>query len=158
MALKLAIKVTFVLLFLQSLPQVPVMAQDPDKLDVEADTLDGGRINGVAFRKLIGNVKFTQKKTIIYCDSATLFPESNSMEAFGHVKIEDLEDSVTITSSTLYYDGNGRVAKLRDNVVYVDDSIQLYTDNLDYDMINKSAIYFDGGRVEDGTNILELIP
>lgn len=133
------------------------MAQDPDKLDVEAESLDGGRINGIAFRKLIGNVKFTQKNTIIYCDSATLFPESNSMEAFGHVKIEDLEDSVTITSNKLYYDGNGRVAELRNNVVYVDDSIQLYTDNLDYDMINKSAIYFNGGRVEDGTNILKSV-
>lgn len=157
--MKQAIKVTFVLVILHSLLQIQATAQDnqddPDKLDVKADQLSGGKKDGASFRKLIGNVMFTQKNTVIYCDSATLFPETNSMEAFGHVKIEDLEDSVTITSNKLFYDGNGRLAELRENVVYIDDSIQLYTENLDYDMINKSAIYFNGGRVEDGTNTLE---
>ncbi len=151
------IKVTLVFLFLYSLAVVPVFAQTPDKLEYVAKTLEGGRKDGVNYKKLIGNVKFTQKTTIIYCDSALAYDKKNSMEAFGHVRIEDLEDSVTITSNKLYYDGNGKVAELRGNVVYVDDSIQLYTDNLDYDMTNKSATYFKGGKIIDGINVLESI-
>lgn len=100
---------------------------------------------------------FTQEKTIIYCDSAFFYDETNHMEAYGHVRIEDMEDSVTITSNRLNYNGNGKVAELRGNVVYVDDSIKLYTDNLDYDMINKSAVYSKGGKIIDGVNILESV-
>jgi lipopolysaccharide export system protein LptA len=132
---------------------MPTYGQEQDKLDYEAKSLEGGK----TYKKLVGNVKFTQINTIIYCDSAFAYDQTNSMEAFGHVRIEDLEDSVTITSDKLYYDGNGRIAELRSNVIYVDDSIQLFTDNLDYDMTNKSATYFKGGKIIDGKNTLSSI-
>ncbi len=151
------IKVTFVFLILNTLVLPSVFAQQTDKLEYEAESLEGGRKNGQDYKKLIGKVKFTQKNTIIYCDSALAYDRTNSMEAFGHVRIEDLEDSVTITSNRLYYQGNGRIAELRGNVVYIDDSIRLFTDNLDYDMKNKSATYFNGGKIDDGVNILESI-
>ena len=153
--MKHALKVTFVFLFFQSLVFLPSYGQDHDKLEYEADVLEGGKKDGVGYQKLIGNVKITQKNTIIHCDTALVFENTNSMEAFGNVKIEDLEDSVIITSNTLYYDGDGRTAKLRGNVAYADDSIKLYTDNLDYDMINKSANYFNGGKIIEGTKTLE---
>lgn len=153
--LKQALKVTFVFLFIYSLVLFEVNAQTPDQLEYEALSLDGGEKDGRSFRKLVGKVKFTQKETIIYCDSAFFYAETNSMEAFGKVKIEDLKDSVTITSNYLLYEGNGRIAELRKNVVYVDDSIQLFTDNLDYDMTNKSATYFKGGKIVDSKNTLE---
>lgn len=155
--LKRALKVTFVFLFLYSLAFLPSFAQNPDKLNYEAESMEGGDKGGEDYKKLIGNVKFTQINTIIYCDSAFSYGNSNTLEAFGRVRIEDLEDSVTITSNRLFYNGNGKVAELRGNVVYVDDSIQLYTDNLDYDMANKSATYFDGGKIIDGINTLESV-
>ncbi len=153
--MKQNIKVTFVFIFLLCLPFAPALAQQTDKLQYESDVLEGGTKDGRQFKKLVGNVKFVQGKTTIYCDSAFAYDKTNSMEAFGHVRIVDMEDSVTITSEKLLYDGNGRLARLRNNVVYRDDSISLYTDNLDYDMINKSATYFDGGRIVDGINTLE---
>lgn len=149
--LKHTIKVTLVLLFLYTLVSSPSYGQQPDKLEYEAKSLEGGK----TYKKLIGEVKFTQKNMIIYCDSAFAYDKTNSMEAFGNVRIEDLEDSVTITSRKLFYDGNSKIAELRENVVYVDDSIRLYTDNLDYDMTNKSAKYFRGGKIIDGVNTLE---
>jgi lipopolysaccharide export system protein LptA len=152
--LKREIKVTFVFIILFSLSYFSAIAQNPDKLDYKAKVLEGGKKDGVSYKKLIGNVVFTQEKTIIYCDSATLFDKTNSMEAFGHVRIEDLEDSVTITSERLNYQGNGRMAELRGNVVYKDDSVRLYTDNLDYDMVNKSAVYFGGGKIMDDVNTM----
>ena len=155
--LKHVIKVTLVFLFLYGLVFLPCVAQNTDKLEYEAQSLEGGKKDGETYKKLVGKVKFTQKNTIIYCDSAFAYDKTNSMEAFGHVKIEDLEDTVTITSNKLFYDGNGRIAELRGNVVYVDDSIRLLTDNLDYDMTNKSATYFNGGKIFDGINTLESI-
>lgn len=153
-ALKTRIKVTLVFIILSGLTFIQSLAQNPDKLEYKAKILEGGVKDGVNYKKLIGNVVFTQQKTIIYCDSAIFYDKTNSTEAFGHVRIEDMEDSVTITSNRLFYDGNGRTARLRENVVYNDDSIRLYTNNLDYDMINKSATYFDGGRIEDGQNTM----
>jgi len=155
--LKRSIKVTLVFLIFSSLVYLQSNAQTPDKLEYESQSLEGGKKDGENYKKLVGKVKFTQKKTIIYCDSAFAYDKTNSMEAFGNVKIEDLEDSVTITSNSLFYQGNGRMAELRGNVVYVDDSIQLYSDNLDYDMTNKSATYFNGGKILDGVNTLESV-
>ena len=152
--LKREIKVTFVLLILFSHFSFVAFSQNTDRLEYKAKILEGGIKDGVSYKKLTGNVVFTQKNTIIYCDSAFFYDKTNSTEAFGNVRIEDLEDSVTITSKKLFYDGNGRIAQLRGDVVYVDDSISLYTDNLDYDMVNKSAIYFDGGRINDGINTM----
>jgi lipopolysaccharide export system protein LptA len=151
-ALKREIKVTFVFLILFCHTFFIASAQTTDRLEYKAKILEGGVKDGVNYKKLTGNVVFTQKKTIIYCDSAFFYDKTNSTEAFGRVRIEDLEDSVTITSKKLFYDGNGRTAQLRGDVVYVDDSIRLYTDNLDYDMVNKSAVYFGGGRINDGIN------
>jgi lipopolysaccharide export system protein LptA len=151
--LKHGIKVTFVFLIALFCNLLIVSAQNPDKLKYKADVLEGGK----TYKKLIGNVKFTQKNTIIYSDSAFFYDATNSTEAFGNVRIEDLEDSTTITADKLYYDGNGRIAELRGDVVYVDDSIRLFTDNLDYDMINKSASYFGGGRIIDDKSTMRSI-
>ncbi len=155
--LKHAIKVTLVFLFLHHLVHLPALAQNPVKLGYEAKSHVGGNKDGVSFHKLGGNVKFTQKNTIIYCDTAMFYDLTNTLEAYGNVRIEDFEDSVTITSNKLFYEGNGKVAKLRGNVVYDDDSIKLYTDDLDYDMTNKSAKYYKGGKILDGNSILESV-
>ena len=111
--MKYALKVTFVFLFFQGLVFLPSYGQNHDKLEYQADVLEGGKKDAVSYQKLFGNVKITQKNTIIHCDTALVFEKTNSMEAFGNVKIEDLEDSVTITSNTLYYEGDGKTAKLR---------------------------------------------
>ena len=65
--------------------------------------------------QLIGNVRFTHKNAIMYCDSAYLF-EDNSMKAYGNVKIVD-GDSLTMTGDSLFYNGNTQIAKVRGNVV-----------------------------------------
>jgi lipopolysaccharide export system protein LptA len=114
----------------------------------------GGQRDGENVVKLIDNVIFEHGSTLIYCDSAYIFRERQVLEAFGDVRINDREDSITITGDKLIYSGDERVAQLRGDVVYVDDSIQLFTDFLDYDMINKSATYFNGGRIIDNVNIL----
>ncbi|MTI30356.1 OstA-like protein [Xanthovirga aplysinae] len=120
-----------------------------------AESLKGGQRDGQRYRLLRRNVKFKQNTTLIYCDSAYFFDESNYIEAYGHVKIIDQEDKTTITSQKLFYDGNTKIAKLRDDVVYNDgDSLQLFTDILDYNKIKQEGTFYEGGKVIDAENVL----
>lgn len=125
------------------------------KVRVEhADFSEGGRMDGKRYFKVVGNVHFIQETMEIWCDSAFLYKNDNSLEAFGHIRVFDMLDSTTITSRRLIYNGNSQYANLRENVIYREDSIILYTDYLDYDIISKSANYFNGGKLHDGDNIL----
>jgi lipopolysaccharide export system protein LptA len=130
-----------------------VVALGQDKVKYKAEgTMEVFKRKGEKVQRLIDRVVFTQKTTTIYCDSAFFYRKSNSMEAFGRVRIVD--DSVTITSRELYYDGNTRLAKLRKNVVYVKGYNRLTTDNLDYDMDGEISHYYGGGKLKDSLNTL----
>lgn len=131
-----------------------VYGQSNVKLE-HADQLTFEREKG--YQKLSGNVVFTQNQTTIYCDSAYLYKERNSVEAFGKVKITE-GDSVTVTSRRLEYDGNTKKARLRNDVVFVKlATATLYTDQLDYDRPANLAYYFDGGRLVDSINTLTSV-
>jgi len=128
-----------------------LIAQKRVKLK-HSDQLEFNKKEG--YQKLIGNVVFTQNQTTIYCDSAYLYKDKNSIEAFGNVRITE-GDSVTVTGRKLEYDGNTKKAKLRNNVVFVKlNTATLYTDNLDYDRLSNVAVYFNGGRMVDSINTL----
>jgi lipopolysaccharide export system protein LptA len=132
---------------------LPAMAQRKVTLK-QADDLKGAVKDGNRFDRLIGNVILVHNKTTIYCDSAHLFSSTNSVEAFGRVRITE-GDSVTITAAKLEYDGNVQRAKLRRNVVFTKlSTATLYTDNLDYDRPVNQAYYFNGGRLVDSINVL----
>ena len=131
----------------------PASAQKKVRLE-RADRLEGGRKDGRRYDSFIGNVIFLHQNATIYCDSAILYRKENSLEAYGHVRIDD-GDSITVTSNTLIYDGNSRVAKLRSNVVFTKKTqMTLYTDFLDYDRVKEIAKYVNGGKIVDSTNVL----
>ncbi len=139
-----------ILILLVSLP-----ALSQKRIDlVNADEFEGGRKDGKRYNKFIGNVHFIQGSTEIWCDSAFLYKRQNSLEAYGHVKIFEMIDSVNITASRLEYDGDSKFANLRENVVYREDSVILTTDFLDYNIEDRSAFYFNKGKINDGENIL----
>lgn len=131
----------------------PAFSQRRVKIE-HSDYTEGGRVDGQRYFKVVGNVYFIQDNTNIWCDSAFLYRKENRLEAYGHIRIFDAIDSVTITSNRLEYDGDSQFANLRDNVVYKEDSVSLYTDFLDYDLFSKSAVFFNGGKINDGENIL----
>lgn len=129
----------------------PVMAQGPTKrIKYEADEIYEIRKDQV--RRLLGNVKFTQENTTVYCDSTYFFYRRNYLEGFGNVRIVD--DSTTITSKKLIYEGDERMSRLRTDVVYVRGERRLYTDFLDYHLDNEVANYFNKGKLIDTTNVL----
>lgn len=123
-----------------------------------SDALKGGKTaSGENFNRLIGNVVLTQQNTTIYCDSAHLYKKTNTVEAFGKVRITE-GDSVTVTAQSLIYEGNKRLAKLRRNVVFTKlATATLYTDFLDYDRIKNTAHYFNSGKLVDSVNTLTSV-
>ena len=110
----------------------------------------------MSYTSVKGDVKFTHKGTVFYCDSAVLAKKTNYLEAYGNVRI--IDDSVTITSGRLKYDGNNRIAQLRSNVVLTKlNQLQIFTDFLDYDRNTGIATYFNNGKVVDSTNVLNSV-
>jgi hypothetical protein len=74
-----------------------------------ADSLVGFEINGERARQLIGNVKLTHGKTIVTCNRAIQFLQSNKVSLQGDVVVHD--DSMSLyTQSGMYY-GEGKIAE-----------------------------------------------
>ena len=107
---------------------------------------------------LTGNVIFRHDSSFMYCDSAYLFESSNSLEAFGAVRMEQ-GDTLFVFGEYLFYDGNTRLAKIRHNVrmesIQSDSSIvTLFTDSLNYDRVEEIGYYLEGGMIVDEENEL----
>ena len=67
---------------------------------------------------LVGNVHFRHMGANLYCDSANFFQQTNSFEAFGHVKMLQ-GDTLKLFSDYAYYDGNAQIAQARYNILTV---------------------------------------
>ncbi len=105
-----------------------------------------------------GNVKFRQGGMFMWCDSAYYFSDLNSLDAFGHVKMEQ-GDTLFAYADVLYYDGDERFARLRcgptqKEVTLINRDVKLTTDSLDYNVGAEIGWYEYGGRLEDDVNTL----
>ena len=107
---------------------------------------------------LRGNVIFRHDDALMYCDSAYFYENSNSLDAFGHVRLIQ-GDTLQGFGEKLFYDGNTKLARLRRNVRLVhgregENPTVLTTDSLNYDRAASIAYYFHGGTVQDSLNTL----
>lgn len=105
-------------------------------------------------REFIGNVSFQHKGAILYCNTATQYELSNTIEAFGNIRIVQ-GDTLTVTGDTLYYDGNTRYARvLGKKVVLTDSKVTLTTRIMEYDMSRNRAYYpVRGVIVQDSSTL-----
>ncbi len=95
---------------------------------------------------LIGNVNFRHDDVLMYCDSALFYEKSNSLDAFGNVRMIQ-GDTLNLIGDVLKYDGTEKLARVRHNVVLVHGTTTLYTDSLDYDRLYNVGYFFEGGRL-----------
>ena len=102
---------------------------------------------------LVGNVQFEHDGTLMYCDSAMFYEASNTLDAFGHVRLNQ-GDTRTLVGEELYYNGIDKLARVRYNVVLKHRETRLYTDSLDYDRLYDLGYFFEGGRLLDKDNEL----
>lgn len=100
-----------------------------------------------------GKVSFRHKGGRLTCDSAYFYEQTNSFEAFGHVRLRQ-GDTLTLTSDYAWYDGNDEMAEARHNVVLTHRKSKLYCDSLNYDRMYGIAYFFEGGKLVDKGNTL----
>lgn len=58
---------------------------------------------------LVGDVSFRHDSSYMYCDSAYFFELTNSLEAFGSVRMEQ-GDTLFVYGDYLFYNGNTQMA------------------------------------------------
>lgn len=97
-------------------------------------------------QKLIGDVSFKHEGAIMYCDSAYVYKESNTLNAYGRVHIKQ-GDTLHLYGDTLLYDGGAKFAKMRGNIRMVDSDAVLTTQYLDYNRESGYAYFTGGGKI-----------
>lgn len=102
---------------------------------------------------LIRSVKLRHDSMYMYCDSALIYEKTNSVEAFGNVRMEQ-GDTLFIYGDYLYYDGMSQLAMIRENVRMINRNTVLTTDSLNYDRLYNLGYYFEGGTLTDEENVL----
>ena len=120
---------------------------------VHADELRYNQYQNGDAQVLTGHVHFRHVGANLYCDSANFFQQTNSFEAFGHVRMVQ-GDTLSLTSDYAYYDGNEQIAQARYNVVLKHRKTTLYTDSLDYDRMYSLGNFFEGGKLVDNGSTL----
>ena len=102
---------------------------------------------------LAGKVHLIQGKTQFYCDSAVINKFTKTVEAFGHIHINDADSVHTYSDYLLYYMST-KLATLKKNAKLTDGKTTLLTDELHYDANQKIGEYFNGGRVLNNQSVL----
>lgn len=118
-----------------------------------ADFMEGSQRFGKNVQALFGNVRFRHLNTLMHCDSAFLYRDSNRVEAYGSIHIIQ-NDTIHLYGKELFYFGNDEMAKVRKNVRMVNKDVVLTTEFLDYDRRNDVAYYYNGGKITSGDNVL----
>ncbi len=103
-------------------------------------------------KRLIGDVQFKHENALLFCDSA-YFYKDNSLDAFGHVRIQQ-SDGVTLYGDLLKYNGDNRMAVLTNNVRVDKGDMQLTTDVLNYDIATGTGFYNTPGKIVSKENVL----
>lgn len=113
-----------------------------------------------SFMVLVGNVVFTKGPMIMRCDSAHYFAETESMNAFGNVSMEQ-GDTLFVYADELNYNGITEIAILYADpgkqVQLINRDVMLETDVFIYDLAIDLGYYEVGGRLTDPSNTLTSI-
>jgi len=103
--------------------------------------------NGVKAKRLVGDVKIKYDKTIMTCDSAFVYSQSNSMKAYGRVHITDKADGMELFGDSLNYNGETRLTEVRGRVKVITNDMELRTRFLNFDRINDYGYFWNGGII-----------
>ena len=121
---------------------------------IQGNSLREKTIDSVTrLQTIAGNVILKEGVTLFYCDSATINKETNILEAFGNIHINQ-NDSINTYSQYLKYIGKERIAFLKKDVRLTDKKGTLYTQELEYNLATSIGKYKNGGKVVNGKTIL----
>lgn len=140
----------------------PIAGQDKGKKIVILDNELGEYVqtDSVTVHKLLHHVKLLHGSDTLFCDSAFFYTQSNSVEAFGNVIVEQA-DGTEAYADYMRYTGGNRTVYMRSNSPMVDVRIYdgkentLYSRELDYNLDTKIGRYHDRGYLESGYTVVQ---
>lgn len=114
----------------------------------------------VEYQVLTGNVLFRRGDMYMYCDSAHFYDATNSLQAFGNIKMEQ-GDTLFVYADELEYADSTELAVLYADpgkkVRLINRDVELKTDVFNYDMGIELGYYEVGGELTDRQNRLTSI-
>lgn len=145
---------TFVCFVLLTIQSNLLLAQDSTKevQIIHADYLKYDEVGNKRYTILSGDVQLKQEDVFMFCDSAKIQRDSNSVDAFGHVHIR--QDTVDAYSDLLYYTGNNKTARLVRNVQLKTPNMTLTSNELIYNSATKTSYYLSGGKVVRNESVI----
>ncbi len=151
--LRFSILVVFLINFILLCVHTSSAQQKRKILIKKADILISEEWQDTTVNLLRGNVILEHEGALMYCDSAFLYEQLNSFDAFGNIHI-NVSDTLNLFGDVLFYDGNTRIAEVHYNVRLIDKTTTLYTQHLFYDRNLEIGHYPDSGRIVDKDNTL----
>lgn len=133
-------------------PISEIKAQKTRVRILNAETLEYDDKLGKDVQRLKGNVKFENKGSILDCDSAYFYPNSD-IEAFGHIHLNQ-GDTLHLNSDRLHYNGKDRITNVAGNVILSDPEMTLISDYLVFIQEENLAYYTTGGKIINKDNVL----
>jgi lipopolysaccharide export system protein LptA len=122
------------------------------RIHINAGTMAHSTSLGEQIR-MTDNPVFEHEGAYLYCDSAWLFEETNTLDCYGRVRIKS-SDTLNLYGKFLHYDGNTKIAIVKDDVRLVDKQTTLTTDYMVFDRNTGIASYTSGGKMVNGDNTL----
>jgi len=122
-------------------------AQKKSKIEIlNANVLEYEELGGLKLKRLIGDVRLKHDEALMFCDSAYIYSNTNTMDAYNNVRIEQ-GDSLKMFGDSLKYNGNTKVAVLRGDIRLINNDVTLTTNFLDYNRTTNVAYYYGGGKM-----------
>lgn len=114
-----------------------------------ARTMKPLKVGGATVMRLIDSVILEHEGVLLYCDSAYVYQDNNSFDAFSRVRI--VGDGSIIVGDAIYYEGNTKDGRMVGTPVELEDTesgARLWTDFLFFNTASRTARFVTGGRVE----------
>ena len=122
-------------------------AQKKSKIEIlNANVLEYEELGGLNLKRLIGDVQLKHDDALMFCDSAYIYSNTNTMDAYNNVRIEQ-GDSLKMFGDSLKYNGDTKVAVLRGDIRLINNDVTLTTNFLDYNRTTNVAYYYGGGKM-----------
>ena len=128
-----------------------VCSQEPKKVNFRSSTMEVDKSLGNGAKRLLDNVEFEHEGARMYCDSAYFYSETNSLDAFSNVYINQ-GDTIHLYGDFLNYNGNTRLAKIKHNVKLINKETTLLTDSLDFDLADNVGYYTNKADITNEDN------
>lgn len=111
-----------------------------------------------SFMVLSGNVRFSKGAMLMFCDSAHYYPDTESMDAFGNVRMEQGDTLFIYADEMNFRGGAHEIAYLYgydgNHVRMINRDVQLETDIFTYDLFEERGYYTTQGVLTDPMNRL----